>query len=311
MPTRLRTALPASLLLAVLLAACTTATTAPDAEPSQVGATAAGGSVSPTATPTPDDSADADAEARAEREAEEEASRRAEEEARREAEEQARREAEEQARREAEEEARRKAETTRVQQVLQAQGYYAGAVDGEAGPATRSAVMAFQKVHGLSRDGVIGPQTLQAVAADPGPPPLVGGAGTRVEIDLDRQVVHLVRGGQRVRTMNSSSGNGEVYTWPDGRVARADTPVGTFTIYRRITGLREGDLGSMYDPMYFHQGWALHGSNHVPGYPASHGCVRLSRGDALWLAGQVPNGTQVVVHGSTNAFDPRTETVWL
>ena len=94
-------------------------------------------------------------------------------------------------------------------------------------------------------------------------------------------------------------------------MARADTPVGTFTIQRRISGLREGDLGAMYDPMYFHEGWAIHGSNSVPGYPASHGCVRLPRADALWLASQVPNGTQVVVHGSTNAFDPRTETVWL
>ena len=197
-----------------------------------------------------------------------------------------------------------------MQEVLAAHGYYAGAVDGEAGPATAAAVMAFQKVHGLSRDGVIGPQTLAAVDA-PTRAPLVGGAATRIEVDLDRQVVNVVLGGQHVRTMNASSGNGEVYTWPDGRVARADTPVGTFTIQRRITGLREGDLGAMYDPLYFHEGWAIHGSNSVPGYAASHGCVRLTRADALWLASQVPNGTQVVVHGSVNAFDPRTESVWL
>lgn len=212
--------------------------------------------------------------------------------------------------RQAAEAARRRAEIRTVQEVLAANGYYAGAVDGEPGPATASAVMAFQKVHGLSRDGVIGPATLAAIES-PASPPLAGGAPTRIEVDLDRQVVHLVRGGQRVRTMNASSGNGEVYRWPDGRLARADTPVGTFTILRRITGLRDGDLGAMYDPMYFHEGWAIHGSNSVPGYPASHGCVRLSRSDALWLASQVPNGTQVVVHGRVNAFDPGTESVWL
>lgn len=215
----------------------------------------------------------------------------------------------EQALREAEE-ARIRAETTRAQEVLAAHGYYAGPIDGEAGPATTSGVMAFQKVHDLGRDGVVGPHTLAALES-PSPPPLAGGAPTRIEIDLDRQVVHLVLDGDRVRTMNASSGNGEAYTWPDGRRALADTPVGTFTIQRRISGLREGDLGAMYDPLYFHEGWAIHGSNSVPPYPASHGCVRLSRSDALWLAAQVPNGTQVVVHGSVNAFDPRTETVWL
>ena len=207
-------------------------------------------------------------------------------------------------------EAARRAETKKVQEVLAAQGYYPGAVDGEPGPSTTAAVMAFQKVNGLSRDGVIGPQTLAAIST-PKAPPLAGGAPTRIEVDLDRQVVHLVKGGNRVRTFNASSGNGDVYTWPDGRVARADTPVGTFSIYRRVNGLRDGDLGAMYDPLYFHQGWAIHGSNHVPGYPASHGCVRLPRSDAKWLAAQVPNGTQVVVFGSVNAFDPRTESVWI
>lgn len=316
-----RSALSAALALVVLLPACSDggATAGDDdvvtADPVEAAPGEDGGE---DGTEAADEAAsEAARQAEEERLAAEEAERQAEQErlaaeaeARRKAEEEARRKAEEEARRKAEEEARRRAETTRVQEVLAAQGYYAGAVDGEAGPATTSAVMAFQKVNGLSRDGAIGPQTLGAIES-PATPPLVGGAATRIEVDLDRQVVHLVLGGQRVRTMNASSGNGEVYTWPDGRVARADTPVGTFTIYRRISGVREGDLGSMYDPMYFHEGWALHGSNSVPGYPASHGCVRLSRPDALWLASQVPNGTQVVVHGSTNAFDPRTETVWL
>ena len=35
--------------------------------------------------------------------------------------------------------------------------------------------------------------------------------------------------------------------------------------------------------MYFHKGFALHGSNDIPGYRASHGCVRMFTGDALWL----------------------------
>lgn len=35
--------------------------------------------------------------------------------------------------------------------------------------------------------------------------------------------------------------------------------------------------------MFFHGGYALHGSYEVPGYNASHGCVRLFVNDARWL----------------------------
>lgn len=35
--------------------------------------------------------------------------------------------------------------------------------------------------------------------------------------------------------------------------------------------------------MYFHKGFALHGATDLPGYRASHGCVRLFTHDAMWL----------------------------
>lgn len=35
--------------------------------------------------------------------------------------------------------------------------------------------------------------------------------------------------------------------------------------------------------MYFHKGFALHGSDDMPGYRASHGCIRLFTRDAEWL----------------------------
>ncbi len=35
--------------------------------------------------------------------------------------------------------------------------------------------------------------------------------------------------------------------------------------------------------MHFHGGYALHGSPTVPGYNASHGCVRMFTDDARWL----------------------------
>lgn len=35
--------------------------------------------------------------------------------------------------------------------------------------------------------------------------------------------------------------------------------------------------------MFFHKGYALHGAEDIPGYRASHGCVRLFIDDAKWL----------------------------
>ncbi|MBA4697555.1 MAG: L,D-transpeptidase [Legionella sp.] len=35
--------------------------------------------------------------------------------------------------------------------------------------------------------------------------------------------------------------------------------------------------------MYFHKGFAMHGAQDIPGYRASHGCVRMFSEDAKWL----------------------------
>lgn len=35
--------------------------------------------------------------------------------------------------------------------------------------------------------------------------------------------------------------------------------------------------------MYFHKGFALHGSDDIPGFRASHGCIRMFVRDAKWL----------------------------
>ncbi|MEX0836232.1 MAG: L,D-transpeptidase family protein, partial [Nitriliruptor sp.] len=193
---------------------------------------------------------------------------------------------------------------TAAQQRLEDLGYLVGAVDGEQGQQTTAALMAFQAVNGIQVDGVLGPQTTETLATPRAEPQLVGGPATRIEVDLDRQVLHRVEGGTRVVTMKVSSGNGATYTRGDGSLGRAVTPVGTFTIDRRIAGVRESSagLGTLYDPMYFLRGFAIHGSNSVPAGPASHGCVRVSRADAVWLFHRVPNGTAVVLHGGQHTF---------
>jgi putative peptidoglycan binding protein len=53
------------------------------------------------------------------------------------------------------------AEVRRVQRALRELGYGVGRVDGRFGARTRSAVGWFQRKHGLSVDGVVGPRTLE------------------------------------------------------------------------------------------------------------------------------------------------------
>lgn len=194
-------------------------------------------------------------------------------------------------------------ELATVQKQLRELGYLVGPADGVKGPQTRAAVMAFQRVSGIQVDGIIGPQTLAALE-QPGSPQLRGGPATRIEIDLTRQLLHLVEAGERTVTLHVSSGNGRPYTTSSGGTAYGNTPVGQFVIERRIAGTREADLGILYDPLYFYRGWAIHGSDSVPAQPASHGCIRVTRADARWLFERVDNGTPVHLYGGEHVFTP-------
>jgi lipoprotein-anchoring transpeptidase ErfK/SrfK len=181
--------------------------------------------------------------------------------------------------------------------------FYLGAVDGKPGGAFASAVAAFQKVNGLYGDGVVGKKTLAALA-HPAPLPKLrdSAPGTRVEVDLTKQVLYLVKADRITRVLPVSSGSGEHYFTKSGHRATALTPVGHYVVQRRIIGVRKADLGTLYDPQYFYKGWAIHGSGSVPGYPASHGCIRVSRANGTWLLGQIGVGTHVYVYGGTHTF---------
>lgn len=71
---------------------------------------------------------------------------------------------------------------------------------------------------------------------------------------------------------------------------KCKTATGTFTIYEKrganckskIFPVGKGGAPMPYC-MFFHQGFALHGSNAVPNFNASHGCVRMKPADAKWL----------------------------
>lgn len=177
-------------------------------------------------------------------------------------------------------------EVLAVQQRLSDLGYWLGTPDGSFGSLTTQAVMAAQKAAGLSRDGVVGPMTLAALEA--GTRPTARGGGDGVEIDLDRQLLLVVRGGQVRTVLNTST----------GVPGRYDTPPGSFRVQRAIDGLRVAPLGELWRPRYFNGGIAVHGSPSIPARPASHGCARLSNAaiDMVWAEDLMPIGSSVTVY---------------
>lgn len=177
-------------------------------------------------------------------------------------------------------------EVLALQRRLVELGYWLGTPDGDFGTNTHHAVVALQKVAGLSRDGVVGPATLAALEQG-ARPTAQSTSGLVVEIDLARQVLSAVRDGRVELVFDTSTGS-----------VPGTTPRGHWTVTREIDGLRESELGLLWRPKYFYEGVAIHGYTSVPPYPASHGCVRVTYPamDAIWALGLAPVGTPVWVH---------------
>jgi lipoprotein-anchoring transpeptidase ErfK/SrfK len=111
---------------------------------------------------------------------------------------------------------------------------------------------------------------------------------TRVVIDLLTQLFYVYRGEQLVGVATISSGK-----------KGDETPLGFWSVmvkkkkgYSRKYDNAPMPFMQMYDP----KGIAFHGG-HNPGYPASHGCVRLPLKFAEKLFGLTKVGTEVVIEG--------------
>jgi murein L,D-transpeptidase YcbB/YkuD len=61
------------------------------------------------------------------------------------------------------------AQVRALQRALKSLGYSVGTIDGQYGPATKTAVASFQHAEGLTEDGVFGPKTLNALIQRAGP----------------------------------------------------------------------------------------------------------------------------------------------
>ncbi|HKV41114.1 MAG TPA: L,D-transpeptidase family protein [Blastocatellia bacterium] len=179
-------------------------------------------------------------------------------------------------------------------------GYWLAAVDAKV-PNTRLderrrwALLAFQRVEGRNQTGRLDQAELDALCAAAAPRPRESGYA-HVEVDLKRQVLFVVDANSSISlVLPISSGSGKLYTF-EGRTSRAVTPRGRFTVYRKIQGYRKAPLGLIYYPCYLVEGVAIHGSPHIPNYPASHGCIRIPMITAKELSDIVPVGTVVLVY---------------
>ncbi|MCO6502876.1 MAG: murein L,D-transpeptidase [Acidimicrobiales bacterium] len=183
-----------------------------------------------------------------------------------------------------------------LQTRLKAKGFYRGAIDGIAGAQTQQAIMAFRKEVGVTRS-FSWSSSLDGLLRDYVRPwlPYRHDEPDRVEVNLSRQVMYLIRGNKVQQVFPISSGNGQPYTNSFGKFTNARTPTGDFKIQRHVRGERISYLGFLWNPWYFTGGYALHGSSSVPAYPASHGCVRLTMWDSDWLESQLWVGMPVHV----------------
>lgn len=183
-----------------------------------------------------------------------------------------------------------------LQERLVSLGYWLGIPDGAYGSLTVQAVYALQKAAGLSRDGLMGAPTQQALRAGIRPRARFQ-AGRHLEVDVARQLLLIVDGGQVSMVLNTSTGSNVPYLLSGQRYS-AHTPTGTWQVTRQVDALDPGPLGDLWRPKYItNDGIAVHGAPEVPAYPASHGCIRVSDAamDWIWSTGLAPIGTTVVV----------------
>ncbi len=174
-----------------------------------------------------------------------------------------------------------------MQTYLADQGYLPWtAVEGRYDYRTAQAVTAFQGWNGLTRTGTADLRTLKRLARAKRPKAWKKYRGRRIEVHVNAQVALLVNARGKVeRAIHVSTGAG-------GR-----TPLGDFRVFRKER-MSWSVPFSVWLPLasYFRGGIAFHSYPDVPGYAASHGCVRTPAPEAPVLFAFARMGTPTHVH---------------
>ena len=107
------------------------------------------------------------------------------------------------------------------------------------------------------------------------------GAGSHVEAPLSKQVLVFAKGDKPFAIYPISSGK---YSTP--------TVTGHYEFIRTEPGYNSH---GMYYSWYFYGGYAVHGYNSVPHYPASHGCLRTFIADQPEIYNRIHYGEDIFI----------------
>jgi hypothetical protein len=175
------------------------------------------------------------------------------------------------------------ARTRLFHRLLRREGYHIAGISRRVNWSTRLAILAFRKVNGMARRTGYRPSIFRKLLQGRGGFKPRHRGGRHVEIDISRQVMSLIAGGEAQHTFHVSTG-----------ASSTPTVRGTFRFYSRQPGYNSV---RMYYSVYFHGGYATHGYDPVPNYPASHGCVRNPIPYSRFIYNWVELGMPVYVYG--------------
>jgi hypothetical protein len=150
------------------------------------------------------------------------------------------------------------------------------------GDKTARGVLAYRKVNGMSRSMRAGKGLVKRVFAGKGGYKVVHpGAGEHLEAPLSKQVLVFTKGDKPFAIYPVSSGK-----------SSTPTVTGHFTFIRQEPGYNSH---GMYYSFYFYGGYAVHGYESVPDYPASHGCIRTFIADQPEIYSRIHFGEPIFV----------------
>jgi lipoprotein-anchoring transpeptidase ErfK/SrfK len=147
---------------------------------------------------------------------------------------------------------------------------------------TGRGVLAYRKVNGMNRSTRAGKGLVKRVLAGKGAYRVRHpGAGEHVEAPLGKQVLVFANGDRPFAVYPVSSGK-----------SSTPTVTGHFTFIRQEPGYNSH---GMYYSFYFYGGYAVHGYESVPDYPASHGCIRTFIADQPEIYNRIHFGEDIFV----------------
>jgi L,D-transpeptidase-like protein len=160
-------------------------------------------------------------------------------------------------------------------------GYVAN--DGRCfGGKTARGVLAYRKVNGMARSMRAGQGLVKRVFAGRGGYRVRHpGAGRHVEVPLGKQVLVFAKDDKAYAIYPISSGK-----------SSTPTVTGHFTFVRTEPGYNSH---GMYYSFYFYGGYAVHGYESVPDYPASHGCIRTFIADQPEIYNRIEFGEDIFI----------------